>query len=60
MARFDMNECDIDEETGHLLCNKPEETDYKELESSPRNEIEGDGIVSRKRTEAPDKDLEVV
>jgi len=60
MPRFDMEECEIEEETGHLLCPKPEEMDFKELECSPRNDIEGDGVTTKNRKASSSDQIEVV
>jgi len=59
MPRFDMEECEIEEETGHLLCPKPEEMDFKELECKQRNDTENDGVTTRNR-ESASSDVEVV
>jgi hypothetical protein len=60
MARFDMNECEIEEETGHLLCPKPEEMDFKELECKPKDQAISDGVTTRNRQSAPSEELEIV
>lgn len=55
-----MDECDIDEETGHLLCPKPESMDFKDLECTPKNDSADKGVVKRKRTTSPSSQVDIV
>lgn len=59
MKKFKMRQCEVDEDTGHLMCPEYEDFDFKDLESSPRSE-DGDGTTRKKRNVSVSDRIEVV
>lgn len=57
---FDIEKCEIEPDTGHLLCPKSEAPDFEQLQCKPRNELENDGITIKQRNASASDDIEVV